>query len=161
MTKRKKILILIVFIVLIDQLSKTWIKINLKLLETKTMINNFFYITYTKNTGGAWSILEGSQLLLIIISIIFLIFLTIYIKKEKNLTNLSLISYSLIISGIIGNLIDRIFLNAVIDFLSFKIIDYYFPIFNIADIAIVIGVMLLMIEIIRSEVHERDKSNRK
>lgn len=161
MTKQKKMLILIAIIVLIDQLTKTWIRINFNYLETITIINNFFNITYTKNTGGAWSILEGNQLFLIIVSIIFLIVLTLYIKKEKNITNLSLTSFSLIISGIIGNLIDRIFLNAVVDFLSFKIIDYYFPIFNFADIMIVIGVTLLMIDIIRSEVHERNKSNRK
>ncbi len=161
MTKQKKMLILIAIIVLIDQLTKTWIRINFNYLETITIINNFFNITYTKNTGGAWSILEGNQLFLIIVSIIFLIVLTVYIKKEKNITNLSLTSFSLIISGIIGNLIDRIFLNAVVDFLSFKIIDYYFPIFNFADIMIVIGVTLLMIDIIRSEVHERNKSNRK
>lgn len=161
MTKQKKMLILITIIVLIDQLTKTWIRINFNYLETITIINNFFNITYTKNTGGAWSILEGNQLFLIIVSIIFLIVLTVYIKKEKNITNLSLTSFYLIISGIIGNLIDRIFLNAVVDFLSFKIIDYYFPIFNFADIMIVIGVTLLMIDIIRSEVHERNKSNRK
>lgn len=160
MTNNKKIIILVPIIVIIDQLTKILIRTNLNLLDTITIINNFFYITYTKNTGGAWSILENNQLLLIVISIIFLIILITSLKKEKNQTNLSLTSYLLIISGIIGNLIDRIFLNGVTDFLSFKIIDYYFPIFNIADIAIVIGVFLLIIEIIRSEVHERNQSRK-
>ena len=59
MTKQKKMLILIAIIVLIDQLTKTWIRINFNYLETITIINNFFNITYTKNTGGAWSILES------------------------------------------------------------------------------------------------------
>ena len=62
------------------------------------------------------------------------------------MSNLSIISYSLIIGGIIGNLIDRIFLNHVIDFLSFNIFGYYFPIFNIADICIVCGILLLLID---------------
>lgn len=158
--KHRKIIVPIFLIVLIDQLTKIWIRMNLKFLDTITVIKNFFFITHTKNIGGAWSILEGNQLFLIIVSITFLIILTLYLKKETNLTTLSLTSYSLIIGGIIGNLIDRIFLNGVIDFLSFKIVNYYFPIFNIADIAIVIGVILLMIDIIRSEVHERNKSNR-
>lgn len=160
MSKYKRIIISVFSIILMDQLTKVWIRMNLKFLETVTIIKDFFFITHTKNTGGAWSILEGNQLLLISISMTFLIILALYIKKETNLTNLSLTSYSLIIGGIIGNLIDRIFLNGVIDFLSFKIVNYYFPIFNIADIAIVIGVMLLMIDIIRSEVHERNKSSR-
>ncbi len=160
MMKNRKIITISLIIIIIDQILKTMIRFNLQLLETITIIPKFFYITHTENTGGAWSILEGNQLFLILISIIFLIGLIFYIKKEENSTKLSLISYSLIIGGIIGNLLDRLFLNAVIDFLSFKIINYYFPIFNIADIAIVIGTSLLMLDIIRSEVNGRNKNRR-
>ena len=160
MTKSRKIIIISLIIIILDQIVKTIIRLNLHLLETITVIPNFFYITYTKNTGGAWSLLEGNQLFLIIISIIFLIGLVLYVKNEKNCTKLSLISYSLIIGGVIGNLLDRLFLNAVIDFLSFKIIKYYFPIFNIADITIVIGTILFMLDTIRSEVNERNKNRR-
>jgi len=159
MNKSKKIIIIIILVTILDQLTKLLIRTNLNLLDTITIINNFLYITYTKNTGGAWSILENNQLFLILISFIFIIIIIINLKEEhEKLTNLSLFSYSLILGGIIGNLIDRIFLKGVIDFLSFKIVNYYFPIFNIADIAIVIGVILLGIEIVRSEVYAKNKS---
>ncbi len=158
MTKNKKIIIISLIVVLIDQLTKILIKLNLNLLDTITVIKNFFYITYTTNTGGAWSILENKQILLISISLVFLVVLLSYIKKEENMSNLSIISYSLIIGGIIGNLIDRIFLNHVIDFLSFNIFGYYFPIFNIADSVIVIGIIILIVDTIRSEKNERNNS---
>lgn len=160
MIKQKKIPWIAISVIMLDQLTKFLISKNLNLLDTITVIKNFFYLTYTTNTGGAWSILEGKQLLLILISIIFLILLVSYLKKEEQENKLSIIGYNLIIGGIIGNLIDRIFLRYVIDFLSFIIINYHFPIFNIADTAIVVGILLLIIEQIRSEIDERTKSRR-
>lgn len=157
--KKNKLLILVpLLVIIIDQITKLLIRINLNLLDTITIIKNFFYITYTMNIGAAWSILEGSQLFLIVISIIFLVVLILFLKREENLTKLSLTCYLLVIGGIIGNLIDRIFLNGVVDFLSFKIFNYYFPIFNIADSSIVVGVIILLIDLVRSEVYARVNS---
>lgn len=134
---------------IIDFTSKLLIKYNLSLLDTITVVKNFFYITYTKNVGGAWSILEEKQLFLIFISIIFLFFLISYIVREEHINNFSLTYYSLIIGGVFGNLVDRIFRGYVIDFLSFNIFGYYFPIFNFADIFIVIGFLLLIVDEVR------------
>ncbi len=144
--KNKKIIILSFIVLLIDQLSKFIVKTNLNLLDTITVINKFLYITYTRNIGGAFSILEGKQLFLIIISVIFLILLIYYIIIEKNKSILSLISYSFIMGGVLGNLVDRVFNNYVIDFISVNIFGYYFPIFNMADLFIVVGFILLIID---------------
>lgn len=155
-TKGKGLLFLLsFFIVLIDQVVKFIITNNLKVYDTITVIKDFFYLTYTKNIGAAYSILEGGQLFLIFVSILFLIFFIHYIMNKKYLSKLSFFSSSFLIGGVIGNLIDRVVHNYVIDFLSFHIFSYDFPIFNIADIFIVIGFILMVIE----EVFINDQDN--
>lgn len=155
-TKEKECLFLLsFFIVLIDQVVKFIITNNLKVYDTITVIKDFFYLTYTKNIGAAYSILEGGQLFLIFVSILFLIFFIHYIMNKKYLSKLSFFSSSFLIGGVIGNLIDRVVHNYVIDFLSFHIFSYDFPIFNIADIFIVIGFILMVIE----EVFINDQDN--
>ena len=138
-----------------DFISKFLIQHNLKLLDTITVIKDFLYITYTKNIGGAWSILEGKQTFLIIASFLFLVFIIFYIIKEEKFNKLLIIAYSLIIGGVIGNLVDRVFRGYVIDFLSFHIFGYYFPIFNIADTFIIIGFMILIIDEVRRNLCKR------
>lgn len=144
-----KIYIYSLLIFIIDFISKFLIQSNFKLLDTITIINNFFYITYTKNLGGAWSILEGHNIFLILVSLIFIAFFIYYIIKEEKFNKLLIISYSLIIGGVFGNLFDRIFRGHVIDFLSFNIFGYYFPIFNMADTFIIFGFCALIINEIR------------
>ena len=83
-----------------------------------------------------------------------------YINKEK-LSTLENISYGMIIGGILGNLFDRVFFGYVIDFIDFRIFGYNYPIFNLADSFIVIGVIIMAIITIRKEYHERSSSRRK
>ena len=149
---KKKVLIISLILFIIDIVSKIIIKSNLKLYESIILIPNFFSLTYVINDGAAFSILEGKQILLIILGILVLIFLIYYIFKEE-LTNYKVIYYSLLIGGISGNLYDRIIYNGVRDFLDFKIFGYNYPIFNIADSFIVIGVGLIIIEVIRKEIY--------
>lgn len=137
---------------IVDFVSKLLIEHNLSFLDTITVIKDFFYITYTRNIGGAWSILEGRQIFLAFASIIFLICLVCYINREEKFNRLLFVSYSLIIGGVFGNLVDRIFKGYVVDFLSFHIFGYYFPIFNIADTFIIIGFILLIIDEVRRSV---------
>ena len=118
--------------------------------ESVKVIHNFFYITYTQNKGAAWSILEDHRILLLIISVLALYLINKYMNKEK-LSNLETFSYGMIIGGIVGNLFDRIFFGYVIDFLDFKLFGYNYPIFNIADTFIVIGVILMVIISVRKE----------
>ena len=113
------------------------------------IIKNFFSILYVENTGAAFSILKDSTLLLIIISVLFVILLGSYIKKEsEKFKKAEVVSYGLILGGIFGNMIDRIIHRKVTDYLSFNIIKYEFPIFNFADMCIVVGAIILLIYIL-------------
>ena len=139
-------------VLLIDQIVKLLIKTNMNLNEEISIIPNFFSIQYLKNTGAAFSILENQTILLAITSIICISVIIYYLKKEENLTTAMYLSFGLVLGGILGNLIDRIVYQGVIDFLSFQIFNYNFPVFNIADIGITIGVLLLIIIYISRDI---------
>ena len=151
--KKKFILFIAFFLFLFDQLIKFVVVTNMKLFESIKVINNFFYITYVENEGAAFSILTGQRIFLILIAVVILIVIFNYLRKNKIESKEEKIAFSLIIGGSVGNLIDRIVRGYVIDFLDFKIFRYNFPIFNLADTFIVIGVLLLLIiTLIRKEV---------
>ena len=154
----KKVLIIAIIVLFIDQISKmlasTYLVDNIMVI-----IPNFFKLEYALNTGAAWSILNNHQAVLIIISIILMIALFMFNKKFKeNIRNN--IAFGLLFGGIWGNLFDRLFHGYVIDFLSFKIFNYDYPIFNIADIAVVMGVLFLVIAIIKGEDNENNSKTR-
>ena len=143
----KKIYIIGFIGVLVDQISKIVIDKMLELNESIKVIDSFFNITYVRNTGAAWGMFSNNTLLLALISIIFLYFLIKFVNENKNDLNiLSTLSFGFIIGGLIGNLIDRVVRTYVIDFFDFNIFGYDFPVFNIADILIVVAVFLLIIE---------------
>lgn len=145
MTKKKLIYTIASIILLLDQLIKVIVVNNMELHQEIKIIKNFFSIYYVKNTGAAFSILGNQTLLLIVVSCLCLILIKEYIKKENNITTISMTSLGLIVGGTLGNLFDRIIYHAVIDYLSFDIFKYSFPVFNLADIAITIGTFLLVI----------------
>lgn len=148
------------FFFIIDLISKQLIMNLMNLGNSIKLINNFFYITYTKNNGAAWSILEDNRILLLIITVLALFLINNYMNKIK-LSKLENFTYGMIIGGIIGNLFDRVFYGSVVDFLDFKIFGYNYPIFNLADSFIVIGIIILIVISIKGEMHERIKSRRK
>ena len=133
---------------LLDQIIKLLVTKNMNLFQEITIIPKFFSLYYLKNTGAAFSIFGNKILFLIIISIISLIVLKNYIEKLKRVTNLTIISLGIMLGGIMGNLFDRILYKSVIDYLSFEFFGYGFPIFNIADIGITVGVFLMLIEML-------------
>ena len=147
---KKKIIILSIFLLLVDIITKYIIDIKFNLMETKEIITNFFSITKVYNYGASWNILSGYRILLIIITILILIML-FYYETKFIINTRNIISFSLVYSGIIGNLINRIFKGYVIDFLDFKIFGWDYPVFNFADICIVCGIILLGIAIIKKE----------
>lgn len=149
---KNKVYLTSVIVLLIDQIVKLLIKTNINLNEEISIIPNFFSIQYLKNTGAAFSILENQTILLAITSIICISVIIYYLKKEENLTTAMYLSFGLVLGGILGNLIDRIVYQGVIDFLSFQIFNYNFPVFNIADIGITIGVLLLIIIYISRDI---------
>ena len=135
---KKCIIYLSLLFVFIDQLIKYLISNFMHLYENITIIPNFLYLTYVKNDGGAFSIFSGGRWFFIGIGVIALVSLVRYIMLDHKITKLDVISYSLVISGIIGNLIDRIIFGNVIDYIHFNILGYDMAIFNFADMCIVI-----------------------
>lgn len=148
MKNRERIYKYVAIVLMIDQFIKLLIQKNMQLYQEISIIPHFFSLCYVKNTGAAFSLLENATLLLIIISVLFIVVIDNMIKKEtENLDNLSIVSLGMILGGIFGNLIDRILYRSVIDFISFSFGSYHFPIFNIADMGITIGVILLVIDL--------------
>ena len=142
---------------MIDLFTKQIITHSLKLGASIKIINNLFYITYVENKGAAWSILEDHRILLLIITVVVLFLINKYMNKEE-LNKIENLSYGMIIGGIVGNLFDRVFYSHVIDFLDFKIFGYNYPVFNLADTFIVVGIILMVIISIRKEAYERNNS---
>ena len=137
-----------------DQLIKYIIIRKLELFQSIPVIDNFFNITYLKNEGAAWSILTGNRLFLITISLVIVFLLYFIFIKDNKLNKLEQYVYGILYGGIFGNLIDRIFRGSVIDYLDFKIFNYNFPVFNLADICIVISIILLGIIVFRGDKNE-------
>lgn len=138
-------------LILIDQI----IKISISNISNITIIKNFFNLTYVENTGAAFSILQSKRILLIIVAFVAIFLLYHYLIKNKDLKKIEILIYSLLIGGIIGNLIDRIVYGYVIDYLEFIILNHYMPIFNFADICIVIGTILFLYETIKEDKNAR------
>ncbi|MDA3903014.1 MAG: signal peptidase II [Desulfuromusa sp.] len=133
---------------LLDQLSKIYIDNNFALGESKRVINHFFHITYVRNPGAAFGILSDSAIRLpffITISLLASLGILWYIQKIPSEKLWQQLALGLILSGALGNLIDRIRFGEVIDFLDAHWYNYHWPAFNVADSAICIGVTIMLI----------------
>ncbi len=140
-------ILLSIFIILSDQFTKNIININQHSLIKNDLL--FFSIDYVKNYGAAFNILSGSRIFLSTISTLITLFLIYFILYKKNLTNSDLFSYCFILAGTIGNGIDRITRGYVIDFINLNFID--FPVFNIADISINVGFIIIIYGLIKTK----------
>ncbi len=167
-------IIIIGLLTALDQLTKFIITSKFSLYETKPVIKDVFAITYIQNTGVAWGMFKGKRVIFLILTFIallfaFRIYYNVYNKKKYIPIRICLI---LLISGALGNMLDRIRLGYVVDFFSFELIN--FPVFNVADIMVVVSIFLLFFlllfkysndefdEIMRikiSVVHEADDTN--
>jgi len=134
-----------IFIVLIDQFTKYLIFYNHEFFLNKDFL--LFKLDFVKNYGAAFNIFSGSRVFLSFISIIISIFLIYLILRKNSFNAFDLYSYSFILGGTIGNGIDRIYKGFVVDFINLNIIN--FPVFNIADISINIGFILLFYFVIK------------
>lgn len=141
----KKITVIGIICIVIDQLIKLIVINNISLNKEIIIIDNFFSLTSVRNDGAAFSILSGNRIFLICISLCALILLYFIFIKNKKLKNIDKIIYGVLFGGIVGNLIDRTIYGYVIDYLSFNIFGYSFPIFNFADICIVLSMISLVI----------------
>lgn len=154
----RKILPFIGVSVLLDQIIKIIVMVNMSLYQSINVISNFFRITYVRNNGAAWSLFSGNRLFLIAISLIAILVIYFYFIKDKKLNKWEFLSYGILLGGIIGNLIDRIIYGYVIDYLDFKIFNYNFPVFNIADICIVVSIIIICICMIGGELNARNRN---
>ncbi|SET84871.1 signal peptidase II [Salinibacillus kushneri] len=137
--------IVIIIIVAIDQLTKWIVDKQMVLYERIPVIENFFYITSHRNKGAAWGILQGQMWFFYIVTVAVIIFVLYYMQKHARDHVLLGISLSLILAGAVGNFIDRVFRQEVVDFFDFILFGYDYPIFNVADSSLVVGVILMLI----------------
>ena len=139
-------LYLSIFIIILDQFTKYLIFNNYKLFINKDFL--LFRLDFIRNYGAAFNLFSGSRIFLSLISLIFAVILIYLILRKNSYNILDLYSYSFILGGTIGNGIDRIIKGFVIDFINLNIIN--FPVFNIADISINIGFLILLYNIFKN-----------
>ena len=147
-------IILSLLIVLLDQGTKLLVIQNIAPTDTIPVIPQVFNLVYVKNTGAAFSLLSGKTFFLSLISLAVCVGIVWFLIKNQPKSRLMLIAASLILGGAIGNMIDRMFRGSVVDFFEVLLIE--FPVFNVADIAITIGAVLLMIYVL---FFDREKKN--
>ncbi len=146
--------IISLIILVLDQATKLYVDANFRLHETVPVIRNFFHLTYVRNKGAAFGILSDNAVRIpffITVSIVAMLGILWYIKSLRDNQKLAYFSLSLVFSGALGNLIDRIRLGEVIDFIDVFWQRHHWPAFNVADSAITIGVALLFIEMWRED----------
>ncbi|MBQ1770159.1 MAG: signal peptidase II [Turicibacter sp.] len=141
------VLSIVAITLVIDQLTKFLVVNYMTIGQSISVIDNFLYITSHRNEGAAWGILQGKMtffyiVTLVVIGVVILWIRRLDMKKEK----LLVIALSLILGGALGNFIDRVMYQHVVDFINTYIFGYDFPIFNIADSALCIGVFLMGID---------------
>ena len=144
---KKLVIAISAIVIFLDQLSKFLIGHFVK-SNSILLIKKVLYLTYVKNYGVAFNMLNNKRFIIILFSVILLALIYNYMKNFKD-NKRNILAFGLVYGGIIGNFIDRVFLGYVRDFIDFKIINY--PVFNIADSAIVIGIILLIIAILKKE----------
>lgn len=135
-------------VLLLDQLSKWMVIRNMNVGESISIIPNVFYLTSLRNTGAAWSILEGQFVFFFIITAVVLSVVIYYMQKVGRKQPLLGTALAFIIGGTLGNFSDRLFRGEVVDFIHVYIVHYNYPVFNLADSSLFIGVLLLIIYLI-------------
>ena len=153
MNKKLSGVIFFALIVLaIDQAIKIYLEETMVLNQTAVIFKNFLNITLVKNTGAAFSILSGNTWILIAIGILATLGIIIYVAKMVDLNDGDIFTYSLLLGGVLGNLVDRIFRGYVVDYISLNIFGYHFPIFNFADMCIVVSVTLIFMGMVKGDI---------
>lgn len=132
-------------IILLDQWSKWLIVQKVDLYERITIIQNFLYITSHRNKGAAWGILQNQMIFFYIITVFVIVGIVYYMYKHVGDNKLLGVALSFMLGGAIGNFIDRLFRKEVVDFIDVMIFSYDYPIFNVADSFLVIGVGLIIL----------------
>lgn len=135
--------------VISDIVTKCVVTATMDLNQTIPLINNVFHITYVRNTGAAFSMLSGQRFFLILLPFLIIAAIITYVAIKKPKNKLLILSFAMIVSGGIGNLVDRIKFGYVIDFFDFRLIN--FPVFNVADIFVTVGAAIFIILLLFSK----------
>ncbi|MED3646151.1 signal peptidase II [Halalkalibacterium halodurans] len=146
-------------IILLDQWTKWLVVRHMEIGESIPLIDSVLYLTSHRNKGAAFGILEGQMWLFYIITSIVVIGIVYYMEKEAKHDRVFATALALILGGAIGNFIDRIFRGEVVDFVNTYIFTYNFPIFNVADSALCVGVGILFLKMIRDERKAKKEKN--
>ena len=136
-------IIIIAASVILDQITKMLVVNGMALYESIHLIKNVLSFTYIHNYGAAWGMLSDHRWVFIVVTALAIIVMPIFLYKYRNLHWMFGLSLSLIIGGAIGNMIDRVFLGYVVDFIQATFID--FPVFNVADICVVCGAIMMFV----------------
>lgn len=151
--------ILAIFLIAMDQLTKYIIVKTMHIGDTISVIGDILEITSHRNYGAAWGMLQNQMTFFYIITIIVLIAIAFFYYKEAGYNPIMQLGLTLIFAGAIGNFIDRLFRGNVVDFIDTKIINYDFPIFNVADACLTIGVIVLLYEMLFNQKEEKRNEN--
>ena len=159
--KLKYLMLLVVstLVIGIDQATKTFIDRTMDIHSSITVVENFFNITYLRNKGAAFGFLAHTSYRLpffILVSVIAIAVIIVVFAKLRPNQRFTAFSLSLIFSGALGNLIDRVRLGEVIDFLDAHWYGHHWPAFNVADSAICVGVFLLAVDMLIEEKRQKD-----
>src|SRR4051812_28441562 len=154
---KAKYLIITAFVMALDQFTKYVVSTRMQEGDEIDVIRNFFAISYTKNPGIAFGMLNSGNLrwLFVAISVVAVLVVLAYMMRTAATNRLLLWSLALLAAGICGNLIDRVRIGRVIDFFLVHYRDHQFPVFNVADTAISIGAALMAIELFITPQSER------
>ncbi|WP_145430726.1 signal peptidase II [Staphylococcus haemolyticus] len=142
-------LIVAIAILIIDQVTKRIIATTMNIGDSYKVIPNFLNITSHRNNGAAWGILSGKMGFFYIITIVILIVLVLFYIKEAKYNLFMQVAISLLFAGALGNFIDRLVNGEVVDFVDTNIFGYDFPIFNVADSSLTIGVLFIIIVLLK------------
>jgi signal peptidase II len=150
---RKYFFLIAAAVLVVDRLAKTAIAGSIPLHDSVAVIPGFFHLTHVENTGAAFGLFAESNAqwkigALIMFSVIALVIVSAILWRHSHALTTTTIGLSLILGGATGNLWDRLLSGHVVDFLDFHIGTYYWPAFNVADSAIVVGAILLVAEIL-------------
>ncbi|KQN97621.1 signal peptidase II [Paenibacillus sp. Leaf72] len=149
------------FVFVVDFITKKIIATQLNLGDLISVIGNFFYITSHRNKGAAFGILQEQRLFFIVITIVILAAIIWYIQTTRKLGKVWLLTgLGLVLGGAFGNFLDRAMYGEVVDFLLFNFGSYSFPIFNVADSAICVGVALILIDALLTSKQEKQDQMR-
>lgn len=150
--------VIAVVMIVIDQWTKYLVIENMTIGESIPIIENIFYLTSHRNPGAAWGILQGQMWFFYMITLIVVGIIIYYIEHYAKTNRLLGISLGLVLGGAIGNLIDRVRFQEVVDFVDVYIFSYDYPIFNVADSSLVVGVILIGIITLFEEVRKDKKA---